>query len=51
MLGAGNTDEQNTVFVLKGLTAHWRRQTSTQGSIQKSGKCPELTPQEGEVND
>lgn len=47
MLGVGNTDEQDTVLVLKGLTAHWRRQTSIQGSIQKSGRCPECPPQEG----
>lgn len=48
--GAGNTDEQDTVIVLKGLTAHWRRHTSTRGSIQKCGRCPECFPQEGGMN-
>ena len=43
MLGAGNKDEQDIVPVLIGLTAHWRRQTSGEGNIKKSGKhsgCP-----------
>ena len=43
MLGAGNKDEQDIVPVLIGLTAHWRRQTSEEGNIKKSGKhsgCP-----------
>lgn len=43
ILGAGNKDEQDIVPVLIGLTAHWRRQTSEEGNIKKSGKhsgCP-----------
>lgn len=47
MLGAGNKDEQDTVPVLTGLTAHWRRQTSKQGSIKKSGKHPECSLSRG----
>ena len=49
-LGPGNTDEQDVVPVLKGLRAHWRRQTSTQGGTKKSGRCTECPPQERGVN-
>lgn len=35
MPGAGNTDEQDIVLVLKGIIAHQRRQTSTQGASRR----------------
>lgn len=50
MLGAGNSYEQDTGPVLKGLTAHLRRWTSKQGSSKQSWRWPNVPAQDRGIN-